>query len=166
MVLYVCIFNACTAWLRQYCIYLASSPGPFPAFQQYVLYLTYGFIYSQLCTTRMTNFCLTALRIEVTIADIKPEGSNVTEFQATDRDVGQDGRIDYTITAGNEDGFFGISGVGYGEVIVQRSPIFPHTYTLTITATDRGTPPRSSNATLIVHVTTSQAVDCRRNEFG
>ena len=111
-------------------------------------------------------FCLTALRIAVTIADIKPEGSNVTEFQATDRDVGQDGRIDYTITAGNEDGFFGISGVGYGEVIVQRSPIFPHTYTLTITATDRGTPPRSSNATLIVHVTTSQAVDCRRNEFG
>ena len=103
---------------------------------------------------------------EVTISDTKPRGSNVTDFEATDDDDGQDGRIDYTITAGNEDGFFGISGVGFGEVIVRNMPILPHTYTLTITATDRGTPPRSANALLIIHVTTTTMVNCSANDFG
>ena len=100
------------------------------------------------------------------ISDTKPMGSNVTDFEATDRDEGQDGRIDYTITAGNENGYFGISGVGFGEVIVRRTPILPHMYTLTITATDRGTPRRSTNATLIVHVNSSVVVDCTSNNFG
>lgn len=90
----------------------------------------------------------------------------MTDFQAADRDEGQDGRINYSITAGNEDGFFGISGAGFGEVIVQWEPILPHTYTLTITATDHGTPPRSANATLIIRVTTSQVVDCSTSDFG
>ena len=102
----------------------------------------------------------------MTISDTKPVGSNVTDFEANDRDIGQDGRIDYAITAGNQDGFFGISGMGFGEVIVQKMPILPHTYTLTITATDHGTPPRSANATLIIHVTTNQTVDCSANDFG
>ena len=102
----------------------------------------------------------------MTISDTKPAGSNVTDFEATDLDEGQDGRIDYTITAGNKDGFFGISAEGFGEVIVQRTPILPHTYTLTVTATDRGAPPRSADATLIIRVTTSQVVDCTLNEFG
>ena len=102
----------------------------------------------------------------VAISDTKPVGSNVTDFEATDRDVGQDGRIDYTITDGNQDGFFDISGMGFGEVIVQRIPILPHTYTLTITATDHGTPPRSTNATLVIHVLASEIVDCNLNDFG
>ena len=102
----------------------------------------------------------------MTISDTKPAGSNVTDFEATDLDVGPDGLVDYTITAGNEDRFFGISGMGFGEVIVQMTPILPHTYTFTVTATDRGSPPRSANATLIIHVTTSQEVDCNLNPFG
>ena len=97
---------------------------------------------------------------------MKPVGSNVTEFVATDRDSGTDGLIDYTIAAGNEDGFFDISGVGFGEVIVQRSPILPHTYTLTIEATDRGTPSRSSNASLVVHVSATSGVDCTSSDYG
>ena len=102
----------------------------------------------------------------MTISDTKPVGSYVTDFEATDDDDGQDGRIDYTITAGNEDGFFGISRVWFREVIVRRIPILPHIYTLTITATDRGTPPRSANATLIIRVTTNQVVDCSTDDFG
>lgn len=102
----------------------------------------------------------------MTISDIKPVGSNVTDFEATDADGGQDGRVNYTITAGNEDRFFGISGAGFGEVIVRRSPILPHTYNLTITATDHGTPRRSSNATLIVHVIATTVVDCNTNDYG
>ena len=90
----------------------------------------------------------------------------MTDFEASDQDEGADGQIDYTITDGNDDMFFGISGLGFGEVIVQRSPILPHTYTLTITAADRGTPSLSTNATLIVHVTATTDVDCTLNEFG
>ena len=104
--------------------------------------------------------------IEVTISDTKPEGSNVTDFEATDADGGQDGRVNYTITAGNEDQFFGISGAGFGEVIVRSSPILPHTYNLTITATDHGTPRRSSNATLIVRVIATTVIDCNTDDYG
>ena len=102
----------------------------------------------------------------MTISDIKPVGSNVTDFEATDADLGPDGRIDYAITAGNDDMFFGISGVGFGEVIVQISPLLAHTYTLTITASDHGTPRLSANATLIIHVTATTVVDCSENQFG
>ena len=109
---------------------------------------------------------LPSLSKELEISDTKPMGSNVTDFEATDLDEGQDGRIDYTITAGNEERFFGISGIGFGEVIVEMTPIFPQTYTLTVTATDRGSPPRSADATLIIHVTTSEMVDCTWNQFG
>ena len=93
-------------------------------------------------------------------------GSNVTDFEATDNDFGQDGRINYTITAGNQDQFFGISGAGFGEVVVRRSPILPHTYNLTITAADHGTPSRHANATLIIHVIATTVVDCNSNDFG
>ena len=90
----------------------------------------------------------------------------VGAFEAYDQDTGTDGLIHYSITDGNSDGYFEISGVGFGEVVVANSPINPHTYTLIITASDRGTPPRSSNATMIVHVTATREIDCNANNFG
>lgn len=100
------------------------------------------------------------------ISDVTPMGSFVDEFDATDKDDGPDGEITYSITGGNDDGFFDITAMGFGEVIVRRSPILPHTYVLTITARDGGNPPLSSMATLTMLVTTSSIVDCTRPEYG
>lgn len=109
------------------------------------------------------NFCH---RLEAYIAENQPRQSLVETFQAFDQDLGPDGLLDYSITAGNEDDYFGLSGVGFGEVLVKRSPLNPGTYTLTITASDRGLPPRSSNATLVVHVTAIRDVDCLSDDYG
>ena len=87
-------------------------------------------------------------------------------FRAIDADSGADGLVVYSITAGNEDGYFRATGNRYGEVVVGVTPINPHTYTLTVTASDEGTPPRSTNATLTVLVVASSQVDCDLSNFG
>ena len=104
--------------------------------------------------------------LHVEISDVSPMGCFVEEFDATDNDDGVDGEITYSITGGNDDGFFDITGMGFGEVKVRRSPILPHTYVLTITARDGGNPPLSSTATLTVLVTTSSMVDCTQPAYG
>jgi hypothetical protein len=90
----------------------------------------------------------------------------VATLEASDRDAGADGIIDYTITGGNTDGYFTISGMGFGEVVVERTPINPHNYHLTITASDRGNPSRSSTATLTVHVVATSEVNCTTGNYG
>lgn len=85
---------------------------------------------------------------------------------AQDRDRGADGIIDYAITGGNTDGYFAISGMGFGEVVVERTPINPHVYNLTITASDRGVPSRSATARLIVHVVATSGVNCTTGNYG
>lgn len=102
----------------------------------------------------------------VYISENQPRRSLVGTLLATDNDSGPDGLIHYSITGGNSDGYFDISGMGFGEVIVQRTPINPHTYTLTVTASDRGNPPRSSTATLVVHVAATSQVNCTRETYG
>lgn len=87
-------------------------------------------------------------------------------LDARDRDSGADGIIDYTITGGNIDGYFAISGMGFGEVVVQRTPINPHIYTLTVTASDRGVPSRSATARLTVHVVATSEVNCTTGNYG
>ena len=56
--------------------------------------------------------------------------------------------------------------MGFGEVIVRKSPINPHTYHLTITASDRGNPSRSSTAIVIVNVIATNEVNCTETDFG
>ena len=85
---------------------------------------------------------------------------------AQDRDTGPDGIIDYAITGGNTDGYFAISGMGYGEIVVARTPINPHVYNLTITASDRGVPSRSATARVVVNVVATSDVNCTRGNYG
>lgn len=87
-------------------------------------------------------------------------------LEASDRDTGPDGIVDYAITGGNSDGYFTISGMGFGEVVVKRTPINPHVYSLTITASDRGVPPRSATASLTVHVVATSEVNCTTANYG
>lgn len=104
--------------------------------------------------------------LEARVAENQPRRSLVATLAALDRDSGADGIIDYAITGGNTDGYFTISGVGFGEVVVQRTPINPHTYELTITASDRGIPSRSSTARLTVHVVATSEVNCTTENYG
>ncbi len=104
--------------------------------------------------------------LEVHIAENQPLRSLVATVMAFDLDAGADGIVDYSITAGNSDGYFAISGMGFGEVVVHRTPINPHTYTLTITASDRGNPRRTSRATVLVHVAAISDVDCETANYG
>ena len=101
------------------------------------------------------------------LSDVAPVGSFIAEPRANDPDHGPDGDITYSISSGNEDGFFNISAM-FGTVTVVHSPLLPQTYTLTITATDHGTPPLSSrqNATVVVTVTASVPVNCNDQQYG
>ena len=106
-------------------------------------------------------------RFVARLSDVAPVGSFIAEPRANDPDHGPDSDITYSILSGNEDGFFDISAM-FGTVTVAHSPLLPQTYTLTITATDHGTPPLSSrqNATVVVTVTASVAVDCNDQRYG
>ena len=106
-------------------------------------------------------------RFVARLSDVAPVGSFLAEPRANDPDNGPDGDITYSISSGNEGGFFDISAM-FGTVTVAHSPLLPQTYTLTITATDHGTPPLSSrqNATVVVTVTASVAVDCNDQRYG
>ena len=104
--------------------------------------------------------------MEAYISENQPGRSLVATLEATDGDYGADGIIDYAITDGNDDGYFAISWAGFGEVVVQRTPINPHVYSLTITASDRGNPPRSARARLVVHVVATSDVNCTTDNYG
>lgn len=99
------------------------------------------------------------------ISDVEPRGHFVGDFVAQDHDEGPDGDITYSITAGNDEGFFEIAVPAFGEVTVARSPILPHTYTLTITASDGGSPSFTANVSLTVRVVATSDVDCTMSEF-
>lgn len=109
----------------------------------------------------MLHFCSFSLDI----SDVEPRGHFVGEFVAQDHDEGADGDITYSITAGNNDGFFEFAVPSFGEVTVARSPILPHTYTLTITASDGGSPPFTASALLTVRVVATSDVDCTDPQF-
>eukprot|EP00118_Oscarella_pearsei_P004025 m.16707 g.16707 ORF g.16707 m.16707 type:complete len:3154 (+) comp27089_c0_seq1:214-9675(+) len=77
----------------------------------------------------------------------------VVTVTANSDDLGQNGRVVYSITAGNDDGTFGIGHVS-GSIYVAKSLDYEsHTlYTLTIKAQDGGTVPLSATASVDIQV--------------
>ncbi|XP_053317380.1 protocadherin Fat 4 [Spea bombifrons] len=77
----------------------------------------------------------------------------IVAVSARDKDSGSNGQIDYTIVDGNKDGYFHINRVT-GEVRstrpLDREKVSQHT--LTIKASDRGTPLQSSIVKVIINV--------------
>ncbi len=119
------------------------------------------------CFAAGTNkFCFHSCSYSLDISDVEPRGHFVADFVAQDHDNGIDGDITYSISAGNDEGFFEIAVPSFGEVSVARSPILPHTYTLTITATDGGSPALSADAVLTVRVVATHTIDCTEPQFG
>ena len=80
-------------------------------------------------------------------------GTTVVNINATDADVGTAGEISYSISAGNEQNRFSIDGLT-GELLLVSGLDYEATpmYNLTVTATDNGTLPRSSDALVAIQV--------------
>ena len=82
----------------------------------------------------------------------EPSGTPVASLAATDRDIGSNGQISYSLFGGS--GLFSVNATT-GEVLT-NSPLNydgqPHMYNLTVVASDHGSPPLSTNATLIVDI--------------
>jgi hypothetical protein len=71
---------------------------------------------------------------------------------ASDADLGANGLVSYTITEGNSEEKFGVFPDGYMYV---KSPLDREDrdyYSLTVTASDHGNPPRSSLVPVVIHV--------------
>jgi hypothetical protein len=93
------------------------------------------------------------------ISEEATSGALITQLQATDQDLGDNAKISYSITSGNSLRFFDINSES-GEVTVAKSldlETAAHaqglSYTLTITATDSGQPPRSALESLGITIT-------------
>ena len=93
-----------------------------------------------------------------TVSESATIGTTVITVTATDADTGTDGTVSYGITAGNTGNAFAI-GAGSGVITVAAALDFETTasYTLTILASDGGSPTRSTTET--VTITVSNAND-------
>ena len=92
-------------------------------------------------------------RYNMTVREDTPTGTILLTFVAMDSDLGTAGKVNYTITAGN-DGTFGLDPMS-GNLTV-ASPLDFETrmeYHLTVVAMDMGIPPRSSEVDVYVQVT-------------
>ncbi|XP_035677124.1 protocadherin Fat 4-like [Branchiostoma floridae] len=87
-----------------------------------------------------------------TVPEDQAISSTVVTVAVTDADIGTNADIAYSITAGNLEGKFGIQS--NGAVTLADTLNYENTtqYTLTITATDDGYPPLSSEATVSITV--------------
>ena len=82
-------------------------------------------------------------------------GQVVSVITVTDRDLEDRGRALVTITGGNQAAHFTLDSVGSVQVLRVGRELYRDTasqYELTITAEDRGTPPRTATATLVINV--------------
>jgi ApbE superfamily uncharacterized protein (UPF0280 family) len=85
------------------------------------------------------------------VSEAASVGDVIVQVEATDADLGTNAEVSYSITAGNSDDLFEIDG-GTGEIKVKQSldlesndPPQNLSYTLTITASDGGSPEKSNS---------------------
>ena len=93
----------------------------------------------------------------VTVEESASLGQVVSSIIVTDQDQGENGETLLSITQGNEAGHFRLDSVGDIHVVrvAGRGQLDRETtsqYQLTVQAEDRGTPPRTSTATLTVNI--------------
>ncbi|XP_072547580.1 protocadherin Fat 4 [Salminus brasiliensis] len=91
----------------------------------------------------------------VAIYEDTPRGTSVLKVQARDRDIGSNGEVQYHVS---ESGFMVDSVLGVVSVIDQVDREKKSSYSLTITAVDKGDVPRSSTGT--INITVLDINDC------
>jgi protocadherin Fat 4 len=92
-------------------------------------------------------------RYRANVYENKPSGTSVITVLATEKDAGDNGKITYSITFGDTNGKFRVdsnSGLITTTGSLDRETV--SLYTLTVTATDNGTTPRSGQSTVEVSV--------------
>ncbi|XP_074651638.1 protein dachsous-like [Tubulanus polymorphus] len=95
----------------------------------------------------------TADTYEASLAEVSPPGSSVVKVTATDSDFGNNSRITYGIVASAYSAWFRIDATT--GLVMSASRLDCETVSrprITVTATDHGSPPLSSNATVIVTI--------------
>ncbi|XP_024947273.1 protein dachsous isoform X2 [Cephus cinctus] len=85
--------------------------------------------------------------------DLLP-GASLLRVVAVDKDAGDNGRVSYVITSGNEEGRF---SVGYDSGIVTLARPMSRLTELEITANDHGTPPRKATLKLVLTLASQAA---------
>uniref|UniRef100_A0A8C5MTU4 FAT atypical cadherin 2 n=1 Tax=Leptobrachium leishanense TaxID=445787 RepID=A0A8C5MTU4_9ANUR len=93
---------------------------------------------------------------EVSIPDSVPFGTEVVQVRATDKDQGNNAKIQYSIQSGNTEGYFAIDSSS-GIITLVKLINYPskNRFSMTITAIDQGTPPLKDTATVNVHIKSS-----------
>lgn len=98
----------------------------------------------------------TAAGYNATVTENGPAEEVVVEVTASDRDIGENGDVRYTITAGNTDPPLFAINATTGAIMTTEPLDFearePAVYRLTIQASDNGTPSRATTATVVVSV--------------
>uniref|UniRef100_A0A8C2GNL9 FAT atypical cadherin 3b n=1 Tax=Cyprinus carpio TaxID=7962 RepID=A0A8C2GNL9_CYPCA len=91
-----------------------------------------------------------------TVFESSPPGTSALQVMALDRDSGRNGEIVYSIVAGNTGGIFGVDPLS-GIISVARELDLTTVgfYTLTVRATDGGTPALSSTTTARIAISLS-----------
>ncbi|XP_063303933.1 protocadherin Fat 2 [Pelobates fuscus] len=93
---------------------------------------------------------------DVNLPDSAPSGTEVIQVRATDKDKGNNAKIQYSIQSGNADGYFAIdSAAGVITLVKRMEHPSKNRLTMTITAVDQGTPQLKDIATVNVHVKSS-----------
>ncbi|EDO30364.1 predicted protein [Nematostella vectensis] len=86
------------------------------------------------------------------IAENLPAGTIVFQVTATDKDSGENGRLSFNISAGDDGGHFSINGSGLVTTARELDRETIATYTLTVSAYDHGVSSRHKHVQLTVNV--------------
>ena len=101
-------------------------------------------------------------RYEVDIPSVKKVGEPIIRVVAYDNDLGENGEIFYKLVDPRRSGNFQINSKN-GDISVQSRSLanirMDTKYNLIVTATDRGTPPRSTNTTVVIKVLADSKAD-------
>ncbi|XP_069624991.1 protocadherin Fat 4-like isoform X2 [Ranitomeya imitator] len=85
--------------------------------------------------------------------DVKsPVGSSVITVEATDRDEGNNGVVEYSLVSDPSSTYFTFENVRYGKIITATNHLKPGLVSLSVVAKDRGSPPLANTSSVTVNL--------------
>ncbi|XP_063884210.1 putative neural-cadherin 2 [Scylla paramamosain] len=96
----------------------------------------------------------TSAHAHLSLPEDTPPGSYLASFPAHDDDGGGDGKVDYSVAPDTDPGgLFSVSEAGVVQLARELDREAAEVHRVLVEAVDRGTPPRTATATLLVNVT-------------